>query len=218
MARLVAFGSSYTYGDGLPDTFSNNNNPSRLAWPSVLANELNLECVNMSSRGASNKKIWHDILNFKFKPDDIVFILWAFSNRYTIFNSKSTFKNLMPSATDDLIEADAYYRYIYTEYDSALSSKLYINHANHLILSKNIKVYHLLLNAESKDLFELAGQTIDTIPLLFEESYKKVYPLSLDNLHPGEECHKEFVRDILLWLNIVPTIPKQQKLPWIKRI
>ena len=96
MARLVAFGASYTYGDGLPDTFPNDNKPSSLAWPGILADNLNLECVNMSSQGAGNKKIWHDILNFKFKPNDIVFILWAFPNRYTIFNSKSKFKNLNP--------------------------------------------------------------------------------------------------------------------------
>jgi hypothetical protein len=218
MARLVAFGSSYTYGDGLPDTFPNNSKPSRCAWPAVLAAELNLECVNMSSQGAGNKKIWHDILNFKFKPDDTVFILWAFSNRYTIFNSKSKFKNLLPWAINDSAEAVAYYHHIYTEYDAELSSKLYINHANNLILSKNITVHHLLLNKESKNLFELGGQTIKVIPLLFEESYKEMYPLSLDNLHPGEECHREFVRDILQWLNIVPTITKQQKLPWFKRI
>jgi len=208
VARLVAFGSSYTYGDGLTDTFPKNEKPSELAWPSILAAQLNLQCVNVSSQGAGNRKIWHDILNFKFESDDVVFILWAFPNRHTIFNSKEDFKNLLPCGVVSSKEEVAFYRYIYTEYDSALSTKLYINHANQLILSKNIKLYHLLLNEDSIDLFELGGQQIEFVPLMFEESYKEVYPLSLDNLHPGEECHREFVRDILHWLNIVPTIPK----------
>ena len=214
----MAFGSSYTYGDGLPDTFPDNREPSKLAWPSILASELDLECVNMSSQGAGNRKIWHDILNFKFRSDDVVFILWAFPNRHTIFDSKSKFKNLLPWGVDTSDQAVAFYRYIYTDYDAALSTRLYISHANQLILSNNLKVYHLLLNKESIDLFELGEQKIKFIPLMFEESYKEVYPLSLDNLHPGEACHKEFVRDILQWLNIISTIPKQQKLPWFKRI
>lgn len=212
MARLIAFGSSYTYGDGLPDIYPDNKEPSKLAWPSILSSQLNLQCINMSSQGAGNRKIWHDILNFKFEPNDVVFILWAFSNRHTIFDSKSKFKNLLPWAVDNSAEAVAYYRYIYTEYDSELSTKLYINHANQLILSNNLKVYHLLLNEESIGLFELGGQKIDFIPLMFEESYKEVYPLSLDNLHPGEECHRKFVSDILQWLNGDLTIPMQQKL------
>lgn len=200
MARLIAFGSSYTYGDGLPDTYPNNKKPSKLSWPSIMADELNLQCINMSSQGAGNRKIWHDILNFKFESDDVVFILWAFPNRHTIFDSESEFKNLLPWGVDNSQEAVAFYRYIYTEYDSALNTKLYINHANQLVLLNNLKVYHLLLNEESIDLFELGGQKIDFIPLMFEESYKEIYPLSLDNLHPGEECHKAFVKDILQWL------------------
>jgi len=198
--RLIAFGSSYTYGDGLPDTFPENTTPSKLAWPSILAAELNLECVNMSSRGASNRKIWHDILHFKFEPNDVVFILWAFPNRHTIFDSKLEFRNLLPSGVNKSNEADAYYRYIYTEYDSALTTKLYINHANQLILSNNIQVHHLLLNIESKDLFELGGQKIEFIPLAFEDSYKTAYPLSIDKLHPGEKCHRAFAKDISQWL------------------
>jgi len=59
--RLIAFGCSYTYGAGLEDCFTppigHGPIPSKFAWPQLVANELNMECINMSSSGASNKEI-----------------------------------------------------------------------------------------------------------------------------------------------------------------
>ena len=74
MSRLVAFGCSYTYGYGLSDCHIEPNkpgpNPSKLAWPSLLANMLDLEVVNCSNIGASNIHILWRLINFDFKNDD----------------------------------------------------------------------------------------------------------------------------------------------------
>ena len=73
--RVIAFGCSFTFGHGLPDCFNPPKNPgkapSKYAWPSLVANELNVKCINKSLPGSSNKRIWHNIGKFKFKKTKI---------------------------------------------------------------------------------------------------------------------------------------------------
>ena len=63
MNNLFAFGCSLTYGHGMEDNWDSNNNrpfpysPSKKAWPFLLANMLNYNCVNLARCGASNKEI-----------------------------------------------------------------------------------------------------------------------------------------------------------------
>ena len=57
--RLITFGCSNTYGHGLPDCHVPPNeagpNPSKVAWPQLLADRRGLECVNLGQPGGSNK-------------------------------------------------------------------------------------------------------------------------------------------------------------------
>ena len=62
--RLVAFGCSQTWGSALPDVWGIKENQtihergvSKYAWPKLLANKLDVECVNLGIAGASNKEI-----------------------------------------------------------------------------------------------------------------------------------------------------------------
>ena len=76
MPRLVAFGCSHTYGEGLEDCWNWETRKagpvaSKFAWPQILANLLKRECVNLGRRGASNKEILHNIQMFDFEKDDI---------------------------------------------------------------------------------------------------------------------------------------------------
>ena len=76
MARLLAFGCSYTYGEGLEDCWSPLNKtfgplPSKQAWPSILGKDLGREVHNFGICGASNKHIWHTILNIQSASIDI---------------------------------------------------------------------------------------------------------------------------------------------------
>ena len=96
--RLVAFGCSNTFGQALPDVWDYKKNvsiskqgPSKYAWPQVLADKLNLECVNLGTPGASNKEVWFHIVNTEFKKSDIVIILWPGRSRWCII------KDLVPS-------------------------------------------------------------------------------------------------------------------------
>ena len=73
MERLVTFGCSLTQGQALEKDVEY----SKLAWPYVLGQKLNLETVNNGKNGSSIKRIWWDIMNFDFHSSDTVVILWT---------------------------------------------------------------------------------------------------------------------------------------------
>jgi hypothetical protein len=96
MPRLIAFGCSFTYGQGLPECAIGNNDskvsntPSELAWPAALGKLLKIETINKGIPGASNLEILYQILNFEFKNNDIVVIMWTLPVRDLYFISNSS--------------------------------------------------------------------------------------------------------------------------------
>ena len=71
--RLLAYGCSNTFGEGLDDIWRpgdgsvrygiNLGEPSRFAWPRELGRLMKFDRVhNLAEGGASNKKIWRNIL------------------------------------------------------------------------------------------------------------------------------------------------------------
>jgi len=110
MSRLITFGCSHTFGQALPDVWNNiRSGPSKYAWPQLLADKLNIECVNLGIPGASNKQIWFRIVKIKFEPNDIVIILWSSQPRWCIIRkleptswSEYTFKTDLISKHDPI--------------------------------------------------------------------------------------------------------------------
>ena len=210
MPRIIAFGCSMTYGDGLEDCYPEQIHPSKFAWPQIIADQLGLECVNKASPGSSNKKICHEIINFKFEPDDLVFVQWSYRERSTFYKSKEEFTNIGHWATDPI---SVFYNTNYSEYDSNLNNKVYIGYANVFLKQQNIKFYNILLKKTDRDLIT----TFNHIPLYICD-YREKFTRALDGMHPGHESHLEFSRALLKHLNINSSIPKQKKLPLLKRI
>ena len=62
MDRLVAFGCSLTQGQDLPDNYKSQY-PSKFSWPQILANKLNLQCINLGKGGASSKEILYKMIS-----------------------------------------------------------------------------------------------------------------------------------------------------------
>lgn len=82
MERLIAFGCSHTYGMSLEDNFTKDKfsagyKSSKHAWPEILADKLNLECVNNGICAASNLEILISILRQQYHCNDTVFVLWT---------------------------------------------------------------------------------------------------------------------------------------------
>lgn len=137
MKRLIAFGCSSTYGQGLPDCLTGEEKPSKFAWPHILATDLNIECINTSTCGAPNKKILLQILDFPFKKDDIVVTLWSLHHRGYIYSSKQKAESIFPT-----MESCKDFYMIHTEYDMCVDMTLYMHHAKQYLSNLNIRNHH----------------------------------------------------------------------------
>lgn len=85
--KLVTAGCSFTVGQGLAD-------PPAQSWPTLLADKLNLECVNLAEKGAGNEYISNSVLEYSLNHStrDCFFIL-AYSEYVRIDFCKRSDKN-----------------------------------------------------------------------------------------------------------------------------
>ena len=190
MSRLLAFGCSYTYGSALPDCHIPPNlpgpNPSKFAWPQLLADKSNYECLNYGECGASNLAVLDRILNFDFKPDDIICVLWPFKNRMMEY---SVNKNTNHGRWDtDWIKSQ-------NKYDLIIKNHLFMNHGYLYLKDLGLQSYHMDVDFYHKDVYlhnELLPKWTKNIELMDIDFSKieKIPPLGLDNLHPGIQFHK----------------------------
>ena len=202
MKRLIVFGCSNTYGEGLRDCGDASNNwcgsePSILGWPNELATMMGISTViNLGIGGASNKHISNSFLNKAgddfFNPDtDIVVFLWSYFNRHCIFQDNREIERYLPS---DLrykrVEPNRYkkikkwYRDYNTSVDQQLSNYTRISHTQHYLNSKGITNYN----------FTCETYEYTNIPTWFDSSTLKSidvdalstqYGRANDNIHPG---------------------------------
>ncbi len=197
--RLVAFGCSLTYGHGLPDCYEPPHfagaAASRLSWCELVSKTLNRHCLNLSTPGSSNKRIWHTVNTFQAKPGDLAVIMWSFAHRNCIIKSKDCVKDILsPNNTYRENETDrAYYRHIYDAYDSEVMSKLYVEHATARLQRQGATVINLSYERENQSWFDRVQLT----KVFFSDIGYQSMPRALDNSHPGVEAHRKFADDLL---------------------
>lgn len=135
MSRLIAFGCSHTYGVGLSDCWDGDGvgdlPPSKFAWPQLLADMLDLECVNASNYGASNREIWWNIINFPLDKTDKIVVQWTYPNRDCIINSNGDIEQLTVWSDNDVVKK--FVALTHDDYDKSIESHTYIQHANMLV-------------------------------------------------------------------------------------
>jgi hypothetical protein len=202
--RLITFGCSLTYGHGLPDCLDENNHPSncpsKFSWPQLVANHLNLECINNSACGSSNKKIWNSILNFNFKITDTVIVMWSHPLRNAILKQDSII-DIGPWLIENSKVAENYYSHIYDEFGSKLETALYINHSNFFLKSIGISPHHLIISESENTCFRFKNLRTKHIPLFI------LNPKYMDDIdefrfksHPGLKGHETFYKDLIKFL------------------
>lgn len=190
MSRLIAFGCSHTFGVGLPDCYNRKKRisgkyPSKLAWPQILADKLELKCINLGEGGSSNKKILYRILSFDFKQDDTVLVLWSYPIRTCII--EDNIRDIMPGGSEAFDKM--YYRHFFTERDNSFTDSVYKRLA-YFYLNTRISVSkHLLVEAESNSLFNFAEK-------IYFDNYNK-HGRAMDGMHHHEKDHELFALDIL---------------------
>ena len=215
MGRLIAFGCSVTYGHGNTDCFTPPYGPgpapSKIAWPALIANALNIDCINLADPGSSNKRIWYKIMNFEFEKDDVVFIMWSYPERTCLLDS-----NRHTDIGRWTEGSELYFDHFYTTFDSEMMSKLYVNHANLYLQNKKIATTNLVVEKKFSSIFTLSKEKTPHVKVYIND-YRKKFNLGLDKKHPNDDCHREVARLIMNELHIEHNVPKQKKLTILQR-
>lgn len=193
MSRLITFGCSLTYGQGLLDCVDKNDvntagpKPSNLGWAATVAKELNLEIINQGNPGASNLEILYKILQFDFKEDDTVVAMWTYSFRDTHFYKKLfggySFRQLKRwnNPVGQMLWSPSG-----TEVDFAVKTWIYMNHADLFLKEKKLRYIHYpVYPAEILE----HKQPFITISNLHLDGFT-IIDRALDN-HPGLESNKK---------------------------
>lgn len=191
MPRLVAFGCSYTFGQALPDVhplpLPPDRVPSKLAWPSILANKLGYDCVNKGIPGSGNFEILLRIFQEKYQPDDVVVIGWSHFTRhdfYKIIDKNYSGKRILDK-DPDFKKIILQSKFTDQEYrlNSSVKNWLCISHANLFLTQLKLKNYFYLNTVDWE-----AEPNPDFIPLsnnlgIFPKDY--VIDYGLDGIHSG---------------------------------
>ncbi len=211
MNRLVTFGCSLTYGSALEN--------SKDSWPGQLATKWNLDLVNKGTAGSSTKRIWWDILNFKFAKTDTVVILWTHMDRWCVLKDDDNhiewdipgkihfYEKRKPR--NDLVEtktAEAYYKYLHDDFDMLTQYLCYVNHASSYLQNQVKSQYHVRASQPDKT---LTFNRVNFLPIDFQE-IRENYPTATDDHHPGKEAYTEFVRQINNVVNKESSYGKKQ--------
>lgn len=165
--------------------------PSKFAWPQLLADKLNMECVNMSRPGAGNKEILNTLLDFKFDTNDVVVTMWSFTDRWCVFKDHKSISRLVNDSGHDLV---LQYDKVFTITDLQLDFIYRANFAKMYLDNKNLKNYHLSVdphgccplnipqwNSVNLLSVSMSGLQTHTAPAL---------DILDGNPHPGPEAHQ----------------------------
>ena len=199
MSRLITFGCSLTYGHGLPDCIIDKNLPgstaSKLAWPSLMAEMMNRECVNMSEPGSSNDKIMHAIINFEnFTREDHVIILWSFSHRGILFHSEKEKIDILSDGKNSLRTQlwELFYK-VHTDYDLHFRTIKNMHHASCYFAAKQITVSNFYVDRNLQPIINSSDE--NTKNMIVEanliDQQKIMVDIAVDRLHPGVNTHKK---------------------------
>lgn len=130
--KLKSFGCSFIYGTDLADDGRGfaRAAPSKLTWPSLLAQKRQWEYECFAWPGAGNLQILEQVLNQLADPEPSVYVIgWTWIDRfdYTATDAARPWRTIMPVDTDHT--AEVYYKNIHSEYRDKLTTLLNIKTA-----------------------------------------------------------------------------------------
>ena len=209
--RLVAFGCSNTYGHGLSDCYKDGRPgrlPSNFAWPSLLADKLDITVDNKGQPGASNKRIWHNGLHYDYTENDTVIFMWSYLTRYSILHkSHETHENKRRDQRVNLHVNQSekpsryYFKHIYDDYDSTQQLLAFSSQIYHMLKDKNIKSYHIFADYNKFDdkFYKLLPQSMDWKHWGFHWEENKL-DVADDGMHNGPQSHAAWADKIFNWI------------------
>lgn len=161
---LKCFGCSFVFGSELPDL--------TLAWPSLIAKELDLEYQCLAYPGKGNLFIADRILNFT-KPDDFVVVHWTYIDRFDYAENHGLTNLDWKSTLPNNIEDQFYYKKYQCDYVDKLRTLITIKYTIDYLKTSGIRFfmsYHDALLFDQKFHTSLAIQTLQEQikPYLFD--------------------------------------------------
>ena len=196
MARLVTFGCSHTFGQYLPDIQDNHSVASKLAWPSLLANKLNLELDNQAIPGISNIGILESIIKYDFTKEDYAIVMWTYYDRDRIWDMDGKPHNYQ-FAHISKFSTKSKWLDVHNPIDTRIRSWFYIHHAKILFESKLDKFLMLLIHHDPEFIIHKPYFITDIdFPKIYFCDYIKILPKALDENHGGVNCHRYFALDL----------------------
>ncbi len=191
--RLIVFGDSMTYGEGLPDVDKiGSTDPSQYAWPAILSQSLDIPVINMALPGVSNKFISDRVLNFDFKKGDYCIVLWTWHSRFHSYKydpkTPKIGTKIGPWNVKTKKASNTYFEHIYTESDSLDQSFIYTNHVTDYLNSRKIKNIQSLLDYDMRN-YNCKFNRVDyyNFDLQYEDK-------GTDGLHPGPKTHVQIAK------------------------
>lgn len=198
MSRLIAFGCSITYGHALSDCYippySAGYEPSKLAYPQLVADNLNLECINTSHSGSSNKDIWHKVVTFEFQPDDVILLQWTYPDRTAIINDDNTVTSLASWQDDEL--SKNYYKNFHTNTGTNIDFYMMFNHVNFMLNKKVLSVTNIKPNNNIYN-NPPGWNEFSFVDLYIDAMSKEHNSIALDGVHPGELAHEQLAKGLM---------------------
>ncbi len=194
MKTLFAFGCSNTYGEALPDCWDHNKKragdvPSKFAWPQILGDKLELNTINLSKPGISNKEIAKNIFDnlHTFNKDDVIIVLWSYVSRWCLFRDDGTIDHLAYWVKTET--AQDWQKRFYFKSDRNFENRILIDYVYLLLKNNGLKVYFLIPDKETFDLIKFENAVFLNTTF---DSIKSKYPKGLDNNHVGTEGNAVF--------------------------
>jgi hypothetical protein len=199
IGRLVAFGCSLTYGDGLPDCYVSDPTdplgyhagpvPSRHAWPRLAADMLGMDCLNLAGSGNSNTRILLGVLTHAWQPGDAAAVLWTYPDRdYLLLEGGP--RNVGPWNATSWDTATSYY----TAHDGCdMQTRAWISHHHAASYLSSIGIPFTMASASPWERGWWTGDDHRAIDAsVFSQPFMDV---GLDGLHGGMLQHEAWARE-----------------------
>lgn len=214
--RVISFGDSFTWGTDLKDcTAQHPDGFSKLTWPALISNYLNLPYHCYAIGGASNQGILRRVLEYPLDKNDLVIVNWTWSDRYEFFNlahnpviSQTGWATIRPTCTSS--NSKLYYKHFHSELGDKFTTLQNMVTCLHYLQSigcnffmtsidKNIIKRHMNSRLYTTRLLELVNNRLVWFNNegFYQWAKDNDFPLS-DTWHPLEEAHQaafEYIRD-----------------------
>lgn len=219
--RIVSFGPSEMYGHSLEDCFVYPNLPgelpSKFAYPNLVANYLECECINLSSPGSGALDILIKILNFDFKPTDTILVQWPSLGTATLISEDANLINIQPWMAEDsfkilkhpvgadLIQYQSDKSKLSIDEQLTMARNFYKTHSDrHLSITNCLYMDYAALYLDNKNLKKVFGGgeswNFEYSPVKDHrvmKNHNNFSDFALDGQHPGPIWHQQIAKEII---------------------